>query len=137
MPYDPEHDSITIEVHPMLPGASWVDQGNGVWLYSFTPDSADIGSVYELTFIVTDYPSLATDTMIVHPRIVAFLRGDIDADNVYSVNDIAYLIEYLFRDGPEPPVLEAADVDTNGLITLSDISYLIYYMFRSGPQPAP
>jgi len=136
-PYDPEHDSITIEAYPMLPGASWVDQGDGVWLYSFTPSASEIGSVYELTFVVTDYPSLATDTLIVHPRIVAFLRGDIDADNVYSVNDIAYLIEYLFRDGPEPVVLEAADVDTNGSVTLSDITYLIYYMFRSGPQPAP
>ena len=136
-PYDPEHDSLTIEVSPMLPGASWVDQGDGVWIYSFTPGSDEIGSVYELTFIVTDYPSLATDTLIVHPRIVAFLRGDIDADNVYSIKDIAFLIDYLFRDGQEPPVLEAADVDTNGSVTLSDISYLIYYMFRSGPQPAP
>jgi len=134
---DPEHDSITVEAYPMLPGASWTDLGNGTWVYSFTADATEIGSVYEITFVVTDYPGLATDTLVVHPRVVAFLRGDLDADNIYSVNDIAYLVEFLFRDGPPPPIEEAADIDANGRVTISDVSYLVYYMFRNGPQPAP
>jgi hypothetical protein len=136
-PQDPEHDSITVEVYPMLPGASWTDLGNGTWIYSFTAGSTEVGSVYEITFVVTDYPSMATDTLVVHPRIVAFLRGDLDADNMYSVNDIAYLVEFLFRDGPAPAIEEAGDVDANGRVTISDVSYLVYYMFRNGPQPAP
>ena len=61
----------------------------------------------------------------------------LDADNVYSVNDIAHFVEYLFRDGAPPAILESADVDANGKVTISDLSYLIYYMFRRGPQPAP
>jgi len=136
-PYDPESDSITVEAFPMLPGAVFAETGDGTWIYSFRADSTSLGNIYEITFVVTDYPGLATDTLVTHPIIVAFLRGDLDSDNLYSVNDIAYLVDYLFRDGPPPPVLGSADVDANGVITISDLSYLIYYMFKRGPQPAP
>ena len=136
-PTDPERDSITVAAYPMLPGASWTDLGNGSWEYSFTADPVTVGAVYEITFVVTDYPSLATDTLVTHPRVVAFLRGDLDADNVYSVNDIAYFVEYLFRDGPAPLILESADLDDSGSASISDVTYLIYYIFRNGPQPAP
>jgi len=136
-PFDPESDSISVEAYPMLPGATWAEQADGTWLYSFSADSASLGTVYEITFVVTDYPGLATDTLITHPRIVAFLRGDLDSDNIYSVNDIACLIEYLFREGPPPAVLEVGDVNGSGTVTIGDLSYLIYYMFRNGPQPVP
>lgn len=136
-PFDPEYDSITVEAFPMLPGATWTETEQGSWIYAFSADSTELGNVYEITFVVTDYPSMATDTLVVHPRIVAFLRGDLDADNVYSVNDIAYFIEYFFRNGPAPVVPETADINSNGSVTISDLSYLIYYMFKRGPQPAP
>jgi hypothetical protein len=136
-PSDPEHDSITVEVTPMLPGASWLSQTDGSWLYTFTADPSEIGSVYKLTFVVTDYPGMATDTLVVCPRIVAFLRGDVDSDNVYSVNDIAYLVEFLYREGLPPDVMESADVDNSGTVTISDVSFLVYYLFRNGPPPAP
>ncbi|MCX6834135.1 MAG: tandem-95 repeat protein, partial [candidate division Zixibacteria bacterium] len=136
-PSDPEHDSITVEVTPMLPGASWQPQTDGSWLYTFTANSSEIGSVYRLTFVVTDYPGLATDTLVVCPRVVAFLRGDVDSDNVFSVNDVAYLVEFLYRSGQAPAIMESADIDNSGTVTISDVSYLIYYMFRNGPPPAP
>ena len=136
-PYDPESDSITVEAYPMLPGATFTESGDGTWNYSFTVDSTNLGDIYEITFVVTDYPGLATDTLVTHPRVVAFLRGDLDADNLYSVNDIAFLIEYLFRDGRVPIVFESADVNNNGVVTISDLSFLIDYMYRRGPQPPP
>ncbi|MEW5795919.1 MAG: Ig-like domain-containing protein [Candidatus Zixiibacteriota bacterium] len=136
-PSDPEHDSISVTAYPMLPGASWSSAGDGTWVYSFTADPADVGQVYEITFVVTDYPGLATATLVTHPRIVAFLRGDLDSDNIYSVNDIAYFVEYMFRGGPPPPIPETADIDASGTVSIGDVSYLIYYMFRNGPQPAP
>jgi hypothetical protein len=136
-PTDPESDSISVTAYPILPGASWAYGGDGSWTYSFTAASSEIGTVYEITFVVTDYPGLATDILVTHPRVVAFLRGDLDADNMYSVNDIAYFVEYLFRSGPEPLIPEAADIDASGTVSIGDVSYLIYYMFRNGPQPAP
>jgi hypothetical protein len=136
-PTDPEGDSVTVTAAPMLPGATWTSSGDGTWVYSFTADSTEVGTVYAITFVVTDYPGQASSTLVTHPRVVAFLRGDLDSDNVYSVNDIAYFVEYLFRDGPEPVVPDVADIDASGSVSISDISYLIYYMFRNGPQPAP
>jgi hypothetical protein len=136
-PTDPESDSMTVTASPMLPGATWTEQSDGTWIYAFTADSTEIGAIYEISFVVTDYPSAASATLVTHPRIVAFLRGDLDSDNVYSVNDIAYFVEYLFREGPAPGIPDVADIDANGHVSISDVSYLIYYMFRNGPQPAP
>ncbi len=136
-PFDPESDSISVEAFPMLPGAVFVQSAGDAWTYGFSADSALLGDIFEITFVVTDYPGLATDTLVTHPRVVAFLRGDVDSDNLYSVNDIAYLVEYLFRNGPSPTIIEAADVNHNGVVTISDLSYLIYYMFKRGPQPPP
>ncbi len=136
-PIDPESDSIAVEAYPMLPGATWTTSGDGSYVYAFTADTTQVGTVYEITFVVTDYPSLATDTLVTHPRVVAFLRGDMDSDNLYTVNDLAYFVEYLFRDGPSPIIQDAADTDGNGSISINDLAYLIYYMFRNGPQPMP
>lgn len=136
-PYDPESDSMTVEAYPMIPGATWGQNADGTWSYYFSPDSSQVGSIFEVTFVATDYPGLASATLTVHPRVVAFLRGDLDSDNVYTVNDLSYFIDYLFREGPAPLVVDAADTDANGAITINDLSLLIYYMFRNGPQPAP
>ncbi len=136
-PYDPEADSITVEVYPILPGATWANNGDGTWSYSFTADIADVGTVFEITFVVTDYPGQATDTLVTHPIVVAFLRGDMDSNNLYTANDLTFFIDFLFRNGPGPAIPEVADTDGSGSVSIGDLVYLIYYMFRNGPPPAP
>jgi hypothetical protein len=135
--YDPELDSISLEAYPMLPGATWTNNGDGTWTYSFELDSLSLSSIYEIVFVATDYPALASDTLTVYSVGVAFLRGDIDQDNFYTVNDLASLINYLFRGAPGPTLEEIADVDKDGTSSVSDLAYLIYYMYRNGPPPQP
>jgi len=64
-----------------------------------------------------------------------FLRGDANGDGVINVNDVVYLINYLFISGPAPDPLEAGDVNCDGTINVSDVVYLINYLFISGPPP--
>lgn len=66
----------------------------------------------------------------------SFVCGDCDGSGgTVNVNDLTYLVNYLFKSGPPPPVLNAADVDATGTINVNDLTYLVNYLFKSGPPP--
>ncbi len=132
---DPDQDSVVIEAFPILPGATWQDNGNGTGVYTFRAESEYLDSVLQVTFVATDYPSMASATMVTHSVVVSYLRGDLDNSADYTINDVAFLIGYLFRNGPAPEIPDAADVDGDGMVNVGDVSYLIYYMWYYGPQP--
>jgi len=62
-------------------------------------------------------------------------RGDVNCDNQRTVSDVIYLINYLFKGGPPPSVLETGDVNCDGKVTISDVVYLVNYLFKGGPPP--
>jgi hypothetical protein len=134
-PIDPELDSVSIEAFPIIEGASFVDYGDGTASYQFTADSTYMDSVITVTFVATDHPGGATDTLVTNCLVVSYLRGDLDNNSKFTMNDIAFLISYLFRDGPSPDIEETADVDADGSVNIGDVSYLIYYVYHYGPQP--
>jgi len=62
--------------------------------------------------------------------------GDVNADGAINVSDIVYLINYLFKFGPEPlPIQGVGDVNCDGKVSVSDIVYLINYLFKGGSSP--
>ncbi len=70
-------------------------------------------------------------------------RGNVDnivgVGGPIDVNDLSYLVDYLFRLGPIPPCPEEGNVDgivgVGGPVDVNDLSYLVDYLFRSGPVP--
>ncbi len=64
-----------------------------------------------------------------------FLCGDADADELISISDAVYLINYIFTGGPAPVPLESGDADQSGIVTISDAVYLINHIFAGGPAP--
>jgi hypothetical protein len=64
-----------------------------------------------------------------------WIRGDANTDGVINVNDVVYLINYLYIHGPAPTPLQAGDVDSDGVINASDVVYLINYLYIKGPPP--
>ncbi len=65
-----------------------------------------------------------------------YICGDMNGDGEGpDVEDLTYVVDYLFRGGDEPPNTEAADIDGEPEITVSDLSYLVDYIFRGGPEP--
>lgn len=62
--------------------------------------------------------------------------GDVNESGGIDVDDVVYLIAYLFQGGPDPiPVADAGDVNDTGEIDIDDVVYLIAYVFQGGPAP--
>jgi hypothetical protein len=61
--------------------------------------------------------------------------GDASGDSLITVADAVFLVNYLYREGPEPCVCEAADANGACVIDVGDLIYLLNYLFRDGPAP--
>lgn len=65
--------------------------------------------------------------------------GDIDSDGSDpDINDLIYLVQFMFQNGPEIPCMDHADMD--GIPTespdINDLIYLVQFMFQEGPPLA-
>jgi hypothetical protein len=61
--------------------------------------------------------------------------GDADGSGGVDIDDVVYLIAYIFSGGPEPVTMDAGDADCSGGIDIDDVVYLIAYIFSGGPDP--
>ena len=69
-------------------------------------------------------------------NLVGHRSGDFNTDGAINLLDIAFLIRYLYKDGPAPvPEVLAADIDASGDVNLLDAIYLACYLFKDGPPP--
>src|SRR4030042_2315515 len=66
--------------------------------------------------------------------IYRFIDGDANQDGAILVADVVYLVNYLFKGGPEPWLL-LSDVNNDEKVTVSDVVYLVNYLFKGGPVP--
>ncbi len=72
-------------------------------------------------------------------------RGNVDglvaAGLHVDVNDLTYLVAFLFQSGPDPVCPDEGNVDAlvsaNIPVDVNDLTYLVSFLFQSGPQPAP
>jgi len=70
-----------------------------------------------------------TVTQLIKPR------GNVNCDELTNVQDVIYLVSYLFRGGPSPHPLENGDLNCDGKVTVTDVLYLVNYLFKGGPPP--
>ena len=65
----------------------------------------------------------------------AYICGDIDASGEEpNVADLTYLVDYIFRSGAPPPIMEAANVDGVNGISVADITTLVVFLFQGGTE---
>jgi hypothetical protein len=70
------------------------------------------------------------------------VRGDINYDGEpgelgVDITDLVYLVNYMFKQGPEPPCLDEVFVDGNPEINIGTLVYFVNFVFKEGPAPAP
>src|SRR5574341_2021288 len=112
-------------------------------LFSWTTTAADtLGSPYLATFIVNDGTGRA-DTGEVSIEVLPFTTpptgqdGDVNGDGVINGEDIIYLVNYIFHEGPPPNPVAAGDINGDCFITVADIVYLANYYLKGGIPPEP
>jgi hypothetical protein len=59
--------------------------------------------------------------------------GDANADGVIDIGDVVHIVNYLYRNGPDPDPLQAGDCNCDGQTDVGDVVYLINYLFKGGP----
>lgn len=64
-----------------------------------------------------------------------FICGDGDNSGGVDIDDVVFLIQYIFAGGPAPEPLEVGDADCSGGVDIDDVVYLIQYIFGGGPVP--
>jgi hypothetical protein len=98
-------------------------------------DSCHVCASCSLIFGVCPYdiyfvPVFVSDTIEIREC------GDVNQDNEVGLSDVVYLINYVFRSGPEPiPISLLGDVNEDNTIDIIDVVFLINYLFRSGLAP--
>jgi hypothetical protein len=121
----------------MLPPNHNPPEGEGFVSFSVKPASGLVlgAQIKNRAYIKFDFnPWIAAPDSGPVIRTIG-LYGDANADGKVTVSDVIFLINYLFKGGPEPIPVETGDVNCNGGITVSDVVYLINYLFKGGPPP--
>lgn len=73
--------------------------------------------------------------MIFKNTAPTYVWGDASGNGEVEMGDILYLVNYLYKGGPEPGMRPAGDPNNDCTIDLTDILYLINYLYRGGPAP--
>ncbi len=87
--------------------------------------------------LIADAPYL-TFVPAVEPGSITirdYLCGDPSCDGTVNVGDAIYLVNWIFKGGAQPCVLDAADANCDGQQNIGDAVYLINYVFNGGPEP--
>jgi len=64
-----------------------------------------------------------------------YLCGDANASGELDIDDIIYIIDWMFTGGPAPDPMDPADANCSGFVDMDDIVYLIDYIFTGGRAP--
>jgi hypothetical protein len=67
--------------------------------------------------------------------LLDYVCGDANTSGVVDIDDVVYIIGYIFAAGPSPNPIESADVDCSGSVDIDDIMYLVNYIFGGGSEP--
>ncbi|UCD94058.1 MAG: hypothetical protein JSU69_09850, partial [Candidatus Zixiibacteriota bacterium] len=65
------------------------------------------------------------------------IPGDADGDGKHLILDVTHIINYLYKDGPDPiPYATCSgDADCDCKVLILDVTYLINYLYKNGPAP--
>ncbi|HVP35365.1 MAG TPA: dockerin type I repeat-containing protein [Terriglobales bacterium] len=95
------------------------------------PDPSSVVTL-KYALMITDLGEADLDTLA--SQIRRAKCGDVNSDGKVMVADVVYLVNYLFKGGPEPWLIYS-DVNGDYKVTVSDVVYLVNYLFKGGPPP--
>jgi len=97
----------------------------------------DTSGWYQYSFAFSDgIDSVVTTPQVIYLEVAPqYVPGDANGDNLVSISDAVYLINYIFAGGPAPDPLASGDANCDAQVSISDAVYIINYIFAGGPAP--
>jgi uncharacterized Ntn-hydrolase superfamily protein len=126
-------DSVTISNTNGGTLSAVVDNGDKTF-----STTINAGSLSEFdTVKVTVSAASETVQLASTPTVLYYNCGDLNIDfQPYNILDLNFLVNYIFRGGTLPSILDAADLDgSGGNPNILDLNILVNYIFRSGNAP--
>ncbi len=94
----------------------------------------DSGSVFVCGY-TGGYWNPTNEALLVVFAESSYWCGDADASEGVDIDDVVYLISYIFSGGPQPSPYESGDADCSGSVDIDDVVYLVNYIFSGGNAP--
>ena len=118
------------------PTSGVVTPGNiGIVEVTFNSEDLSEGTYTATIYINSNDPDEPTIEIPVTFEVETFVPGDANGDGQVDMNDLTYLGNYLFSNGPPPNPYLAGDVNGDCNVDGNDINYLGNYLFFGGPSP--
>lgn len=104
------------------------------------PELVQFIPMSSLTFrmaLLDEYLHVATENgyYCFHVNLITPECGDANASGGVDIDDVVFLISYIFAGGIAPDPIDVADVNCSGGVDIDDVVYLIMYIFAGGPGP--
>jgi len=64
-----------------------------------------------------------------------YICGDVDGNPGVNILDVVFILNNVYKSGPDPDPLEAADVNHDIKINILDVVYLLNSIYKGGPDP--
>lgn len=128
----PKEDT-TVEVPDTLGIPEETEPGN--YHFPWTPDPEEYPRGYAYfveVIIIDDMGHVGWDMVKIE---YVYLRGDANYDGEIDVDDVVYLINWLYREGPYPDPFLAGDATCDDDVDIDDVVFLINYLFKGGDPP--
>jgi hypothetical protein len=79
------------------------------------------------------YNDNGTDDLIIQEA--SYVCGDATGEGAVDIDDVVFLIAYIFSGGPPPDPLESGNADCMSGVDIDDVVWLIAYIFSGGNAP--
>jgi len=129
---DPNYDDISFSSDNLPANSRLTDNSDNTARFIFVPSISQIGTV-EFDIIATD--GELSDTALIEIEVSGSNCGDANGDQIVDIDDVVFLISYLFAGGPSPEPVSIGDVNCSDNVDIDDVVYLINYLFQSGLLP--
>jgi len=109
----------------------------------FNTGSLDSG-LYEAELVISsndiDESSIVIPVSLEVLLAPEYICGDANGDgNGPNVADLVFMVDFLFKGGPAPTIIESANADgiVNGdiYVNVADLTYMVDYIFKGGDPP--
>ncbi len=114
--------------------ASFTDNGDGTGVFDFNPVLSQVGD-HIVLFCASDGVLADSEYVTITVNEFGYICGDADGSATVDIDDVVYLINYIFGGGPAPDPLTSGDADCSSAIDIDDVVYLINYIFGGGNAP--